>query len=303
VYTALLCLLASPARGQDAPTLYLIPDGIHTPAGEQLRMGAEEAAESLGIRLLVGGATLPGDAAGQAAYLSLARGQNADALLIDPVDADEIAAALTDAVEAGVTVIDLSGAAPDSAASAHLSPPATDEIAAALLVAVGERIGYAGEVALLSDDAALNRTFAGLVSADERFAEVRLIVVEAAAPVEALLVNHPDLRGLIAPEGVVEAGSALRRGAMCDSLILVGVATPNTARPLVNRGCIDAVVTVNPADMGYLAVYAAHALLMGAADAPLLAGRLGQRAFAGGRLDATDALLTLDAATIGDFDF
>ena len=82
---------------------------------------------------------------------------------------------------------------------------------------------------------------------------------------EALLQNHPDLKGIISPTtvGIAAAARYLSESDSKGKVALTGLGTPNQMREYVEDGTVEAFALWNPGDLGYLATYAAAALVNG----------------------------------------
>ena len=100
---------------------------------------------------------------------------------------------------------------------------------------------------------------------------------------QGLLQQHPDLKGIISPTTVGHR----RGGAPCSTrpkyrgkVKLTGLGTPNSLRKYVKDGTIEGFELWNPADLGYLAAYAAvnvaSGTITGKAGQTFKAGKLGK---------------------------
>jgi len=132
--------------------------------------------------------------------------------------------------------------------------------------------------------------------------------VVTASQVQGLVRRHGEaLKAIVTLSYAATPAAAAALGAMgkCESLPLVGVGTPDAAKPHFASGCIRALVLWNPVDLGYAAV----AVLRAAADGTLApgateveAGRLGTL-----RVVGSEVLLGLPfvftADNVDDFDF
>ena len=98
---------------------------------------------------------------------------------------------------------------------------------------------------------------------------------------QGLLQKHPNLKGIISPTtvGIAAAAAVLDTAKYRGKIKLTGLGTPNSLRKWVKNGTIEAFELWNPADLGYLAAYAAvnHASgrITGTAGQTFKAGRLG----------------------------
>jgi rhamnose transport system substrate-binding protein len=99
---------------------------------------------------------------------------------------------------------------------------------------------------------------------------------------QGLLQKYPNLKGIISPTtvGIAAAAAVLDTAQYRGKIKLTGLGTPNSLRKWVKNGTIEAFELWNPADLGYLAAYAAvnHAsgTITGKAGQTFKAGRLGK---------------------------
>ena len=81
----------------------------------------------------------------------------------------------------------------------------------------------------------------------------------------ALLQTYPNLKGIISPTtvGIAAAARYLSTSDSKGKVALTGLGTPNQMRPYVKDGTVTEFALWNPEDLGYLAAYAASALVDG----------------------------------------
>ena len=81
----------------------------------------------------------------------------------------------------------------------------------------------------------------------------------------ALLQSHPNLKGIISPTtvGIAAAARYLSDSDKKGKVALTGLGTPNQMREYVKDGTVTEFALWNPEDLGYLAAYAAKALVDG----------------------------------------
>jgi rhamnose transport system substrate-binding protein len=125
----------------------------------------------------------------------------------------------------------------------------------------------------------------------------------------ALLQTYPELKGIVSPTtvGIAAAARYLSTSEYKGKVALTGLGTPNQMREYVEDGTVTAFALWNPADLGYLAAFAAQALITGE-----ITGEEGDT-FEAGKLGSfevgPDAGVLLgdpfvfDADNIGEFDF
>jgi rhamnose transport system substrate-binding protein len=127
---------------------------------------------------------------------------------------------------------------------------------------------------------------------------------------KGLIQSHPDLDGIIAPDSVAvkEAAHFLSDSPQYKGKIwLTGLGLPSELRDYVKDGVIEKFGLWNPEDLGYLAAYAAKALVDGT-----ITGKKGDK-FSAGKLgdftvedDATVVLgpmFVFDKSNVDKFNF
>ena len=150
-------------------------------------------------------------------------------------------------------------------------------IAKAQVDLIAEQIGDEGEVAILS--AAANATnqneWIDLMKTDlaDNHPDIELVDTvygddddqTSFDKTAALLQAHPDLKGIISPTtvGIAAAARYLSTSESKGKVALTGLGTPNQMREYVEDGTVTAFALWNPGDLGYLAAYAAEALVDG----------------------------------------
>ena len=82
---------------------------------------------------------------------------------------------------------------------------------------------------------------------------------------QGLLQTYPNLKGIISPTtvGIAAAARYLSSSSYKGKVMLTGLGTPDQMRKYVKDGTVKEFALWNPDDLGYLAAYAAHALVNG----------------------------------------
>ena len=82
---------------------------------------------------------------------------------------------------------------------------------------------------------------------------------------QGLLQQYPNLKGIISPTtvGIAAAAAVLDTPKYRGKIALTGLGTPNEMKKFVADGTVKAFELWNPADLGYLAAYAAVELASG----------------------------------------
>ncbi|WP_084685361.1 substrate-binding domain-containing protein [Nonomuraea coxensis] len=126
---------------------------------------------------------------------------------------------------------------------------------------------------------------------------------------QGLLRSYPDLAGIISPTtvGIAAAARYLSDSPYKGKVKLTGLGTPNQLRKFVKDGTIEAFELWNPADLGYLASYAAAALasgqITGAEGETFKAGKLGEYPVGAKGEVLLGKPTVFDRSNIDDFDF
>jgi rhamnose transport system substrate-binding protein len=99
---------------------------------------------------------------------------------------------------------------------------------------------------------------------------------------QGLLQSHPTLKGIISPTtvGILAAAQVLDTPKYKGKIALTGLGTPDSLKKYVADGTIQSFELWNPADLGYLAGYAAvnyaSKKITGASGQSFTAGKLGK---------------------------
>jgi len=98
---------------------------------------------------------------------------------------------------------------------------------------------------------------------------------------QALFTKYPDLKVIIAPTtvGIAASARAVTDAGLIGQVFVTGLGTPNQMREYVKNGAAPQFALWNPLDLGYLSIYALHALatgeIKGVEGETFSAGRLG----------------------------
>jgi rhamnose transport system substrate-binding protein len=126
---------------------------------------------------------------------------------------------------------------------------------------------------------------------------------------QGLLQAYPDLRGIISPTtvGIAAAARYLSTSPYKGKVALVGLGTPNQMREFVKDGTVKEFALWNPADLGYLAAYAAAQLasgnIQGKEGETFSAGKLGTRTIGQGGVVILGPPTVFTAENIDQFNF
>jgi rhamnose transport system substrate-binding protein len=281
--------------------------------------GAEAIAEFGGTYAEVGPAT--GSPDGQVSYINTLTQQGVGAIAISANDPAALCDAIAEAQEAGVKIVTYDADTSVGCRDLFVQPADAEGIARIQVDLIAEQIGDAGQIAILSATA----------NATNQNAWIELMKTELAAnhpdielvdvvygddddqtsfdKTAALLQTYPDLKGIISPTtvGISAAARYLQTSEYKGTVQLTGLGTPNQMRDFIEDGTVTAFALWNPGDAGYLAAYAAKALIegtiTGAEGDTFDAGKLGEYTVGADSVVLLGDPYTFNADNIGDFDF
>jgi len=306
--------------GGDATTVTFIPKNLGNPYFDTSDAGGKKAVDEFGGTYSeVGPET--GTPDGQVAFIDTAAQQGINALVISANDPKALCDSINAARDAGSKVVTFDSDTDPTCRDLFINQADAAGIAKVQVDMIADQIGDAGEVAILSAAAAATNQNAWieLMKTDlaDNHPDIKLVDTvygddddqKSFDLTAALLADHPDLKGIISPTtvGVAAAARYLSTSDAKGKVALTGLGTPNQMRDYVEDGTVTEFALWNPGDLGYLAAFAAKALvdgdITGEEGDSFTAGDLGD--FEVGA-DATVLLgdpFKFNADNIGDFNF
>jgi rhamnose transport system substrate-binding protein len=223
----------------------------------------------------VGPATAAADA--QVSYINTLTQQHVGAIVLSADDPTAVGSALTQAKAAGVKIVTYDADTDAQYRDIFVNQATADGIAKIEVDLITKQIGDAGDIAILSATANAANQNAWIELMKKALAadhpNVKLVDVvygndddqTSFDKTAALLQKYPNLKGIISPTtvGIAAAARYLSTSAFKGKVALTGLGTPNQMRDYVTNGTVTAFALWNPADLGYLASYAAKALIDG----------------------------------------
>ncbi|MDR8412316.1 rhamnose ABC transporter substrate-binding protein [Nonomuraea sp. 3-1Str] len=282
--------------------------------------GIEAAKEYKGEAKEVG----PSDASAssQISYINTLTQQGHDAILIAANDANAVCGPLSSARAKGIKVVSYDSDAAPECRDLFINQASSEEVGRSQVRLLADLIGKKGEIAILSATAnATNQNTWIKYMKDELakpdYKDMKLVKVaygddddqKSFTETQGLLQAYPDLKGIISPTtvGVSAAARYISGSKYKGKVVLTGLGTPNQMRQFVKDGTVEKFALWNPKDLGYLASYAAAALvsgqITGAQGETFKAGKLGERTIGANGEVILGPPFTFDAANIDQFDF
>jgi len=258
---------------------------------------------------------------GQVSFINTAAQQGIGALVVSANDPKAIGDALNEARDAGTKVVTFDSDTDPEYRDLFINQASAEGIAKAQVDLIAEQIGDSGEIAILSAaaNATNQNTWIDLMQKDVDANHPNIKIVETVYgddddqtsfdKTSALLNKYPDLKGIVSPTtvGIAAAARYVSTSDFKGKVKVTGLGTPNQMREYVEDGTVDAFALWNPEDLGYLAAFAAKALIDGDIKGDegdtFTAGKLGD--FTVGA-DSTVLLgdpFVFNKDNIGDFDF
>jgi rhamnose transport system substrate-binding protein len=281
--------------------------------------GAEAIAEFGGTYAEVGPAT--GSPDGQVSYINTLTQQGVGAIALSANDPTALCDAVNEARDAGVKVVTFDADTNPDCRDLFINQAEAEGIAKVEVDLIAEQIGGSGQIAILSATANATNQNAWIEIMQEYLAsdypDIELVEVvygddddqTSFDKTAGLLQTYPELKGIISPTtvGIAAAARYLQTSEFKGKVQLTGLGTPNQMRDFVEDGTVTAFALWNPGDLGYLAAYAAKALIegtiTGAEGDEFEAGKLGSYTVGADGTVLLGDPYTFNKENIGEFDF
>ena len=301
-------------------TITFIPKNLGNPYFDTSDAGGEKAVKEFGGKYAQVGPQ-EGSPDAQAQYIDTEAQKHTSAIVMSANDPKALCDSIKNARDAGTKVVTFDSDTDPSCRDLFINQATAEGIAQVQVDMIADQIGDSGEVAILSAAANATNQNAWIEMMKETLAadhpDIELVDIvygddddqKSFDATAALLADHPNLKGIISPTtvGIAAAARYLSTSDAKGKVALTGLGTPNQMRDYVEDGTVTEFALWNPGDLGYLAAFAAKALvdgdITGEEGDTFTAGDLGD--FEVGA-DATVLLgdpFKFNADNIGDFNF
>ena len=314
---------ARPAPARSAPrpgrrvTVAMMPKSKGNAYFVACRKGAEEAARELGVDLIWDGPTDP-DPAKQNEVIDNWITRGVDVIAVAVENRVGISTVLRKAQSRGIKVLTWDADAEPDARSFFVNQATPRGIGETLMDNAARILGGTGEFAIITASLTAGNMIDWQKEIEKRRAEkypgIRMVALRPCDDLQkkafdettAILTAHPAVRVIMgicspAPPGAAEA---VKQSGRTDVKVL-GLSLPNMNKRFVHEGVTDCIILWKTADLGYLTVLAADALMKGGlapGATAIEAGRLGTVGIEGDNiLLGTPFTFTRD--NIDQFDF
>ena len=254
------------------------------------RKGAEVAAKELDVRLIWDGPTDP-DPAKQNDIVDTWITRGVDAIAVAVENREGISSVLRKARARGIKVVTWDADADPDARDLFVNQATPRGIGEALMDNAARVLGGRGEFAIITASLTAANMIAWQKEIEIRraakYPEIKLAALrpcddlqkKAFDEANTLLSSNPDVKLFMAicTPAVPGAAEAVKQSGRTDVKV-IGLGLPNDNKPYVHEGITDCLILWNTADLGYLSVLTAKAVVDGklkAGDPAFPAGHLG----------------------------
>jgi rhamnose transport system substrate-binding protein len=225
-----------------------------------------------------------------AVQAAIAKGANA--LVLSATDPSALCPTLKSAMKRGIAVVTYDSDAP-ACRSIFINQASTAAIGTSEVDLLAKQLHDTGQIAIVSATASATNQNAwiGYMKTElKKFPKMKLVSTvygndepaTATQVTQGLLEQYPDLKGIISPTtvGILAAAGVLDTPKYRGKIALTGLGTPDSMKKYVADGTVQSFELWNPANLGYLAAYAAvnyaSKTITGAAGQSFTAGKLGK---------------------------
>ena len=262
--------------GDKKSSITFIPKNLGNPYFDTSDAGGKKAVEEFGGTFAeVGPQEATADA--QAQYIDTEAQKRTSAIVLSANDPEALGDSLGKAREAGTKIVTFDSDTNPEYRDLFINQATAEGIAKVQVEMIAEQIGDAGEVAILSASANATNQNAWIEMMKKEFSgshpNIKLVETvygndedqTSFDKTAALLQKHPNLKGIISPTtvGIAAAARYLSKSDSKGKVALTGLGTPDQMRAYVKDGTVKEFALWNPEDLGYLAAYAADALVKG----------------------------------------
>ncbi len=326
---AVAALAAVPVANASAATTYkkglkvfVIPKNLgnsyFTTADSVKSGGALAALKALGES----GTETSGTAATPASQLpaiQAAISKGANALIVSATDPSALCPTLDAAMKKGITVVTYDSDAP-ACRSMFINQASTAAIGESEVSLLASEIHSTGQIAIVSAEASATNQNAwiGYMKLElKKYPKMKLVSIvygnddptTATQVTQGLLSQYPHLKGIISPTtvGILAAAQVVDTPQYRGKIAVTGLGTPDEMKKYVADGTVKAFELWNPANLGYLAAYAAVGLASHAFTAAkgqtFSAGKLGKFTVGADHTVLLGAPYVFNKANINSFNF
>ena len=257
--------------------------------------------------------------ASQIPAIQAAVSKGANALIISATDPTALCPTINAAIKRGIPVVTYDSDAP-TCRSLFIEQASTAELGTSEVDLLAKQIHDTGQIAIVSataSDTNQNAWIGYMKQELKKYPKMTLVstvygnddTATSTQVTQGLLEQYPNLKGIISPTtvGIAAAAAVLDTSKYRGKIALTGLGTPDEMKKYVSDGTVTSFELWNPADLGYLAAYAAVNLasgkINGTAGQTFTAGKLGSFTVAADQTVLLGPPFVFSAANINQFNF
>ena len=258
-------------------------------------------------------------AASQLPAIQAAIAKGANILLVSATDPTALCPTLKAAMAKGITVVTYDSDAP-SCRTLFINQASTANIGESEVDAMAKEIGGSGQIAIVSAAASAtnqNAWIAFMHTELKKYPKLQLVATvygnddptTATQVTQGLLQKYPKLKGIISPTtvGILAAAQVVDAAHDIGKVFVTGLGTPLEMKKYILNGTSPKVILWNPANLGYLAAYAAVNLaskaITNATGQSFVAGKLGKYTVGADHTVLLGPTTVFTKANVGQFSF
>jgi rhamnose transport system substrate-binding protein len=257
--------------------------------------------------------------ASQIPAIQAAVAKGANALVVSATDPSALCPTLNAAIKKGITVVTYDSDAP-ACRTLFVNQASTAQIGTSEVSLLASEIHDSGQIAILSATASApnQNAWIGFMKQElKKYPKMKLVTTvygnddptTATQVAQGLLQHYPNLKGIISPTtvGILAAAQVVSASSRRGKVLVTGLGTPDSMKKYVADGTVKAFELWNPANLGYLAAYAAVNLASGkitnAAGQSFTAGKLGKFTVGADHTILLGPPTVFNSANINNFNF
>jgi rhamnose transport system substrate-binding protein len=257
--------------------------------------------------------------ASQIPAIQAAISKGANVLIVSATDPTALCPTLNAAMKRGITVITYDSDAP-TCRDMFINQASTAQIGTSEVDVLASQLHGTGDIAIVSAAASATNQNAWIGYMKQeltKYPNMKLVATvygnddptTATQVTQGLLEQYPNLKGIISPTtvGIAAAAAVLDTAKYRGKVALTGLGTPDSLKKYVADGTIKEFLLWNPANLGYLAAYAAvefaSGQINGTQGQTFSAGKLGTFTIGADKTVLLGPPFTFNSSNINNFNF
>ena len=245
--------------------------------------------------------------------------KGANALIISATDPTALCPTLNSAMKRGIVVVTYDSDAP-TCRSLFINQATSQGIGDIEVDLLAQQLHDTGQIAIVSasaDDTNQNAWIGYMKQELKKYPKMSLVstvygnddTATSTQVTQGLLEQYPNLKGIISPTtvGIAAAAAVLDTAKYRGKVALTGLGTPDEMKKYVADGTVKSFALWNPANLGYLAAYAAVELASGKINGTqgqtFSAGKLGSFTIGADKTVLLGPPFVFTASNINNFNF